>query len=145
MQVVISAVGPDHRGLADPIVHYVTGHGANIAEIQMYDHDEDRLFAMLLRMDFAQEEFDDVLIEIGAGNFVGRALGHDLQRRVGRAADHGDAHELKSEGSHLGLDHPLQAGNVRHRSCPSATNVSRTGAAGPQPQASHDVEERAAI
>ena len=58
MQVVISAVGPDHRGLADPIVHYVTGHGANIAEIQMYDHDEDRLFAMLLRMEFAREEFD---------------------------------------------------------------------------------------
>ena len=57
MQVVITAVGPDHRGLADPIVHYVTSHGANIAEIQMYDHDEERLFAMLLRMEFGEDEF----------------------------------------------------------------------------------------
>ena len=39
MQVIITAVGPDNRGLADPIVHYVTSAGANIAEIQMYDHD----------------------------------------------------------------------------------------------------------
>lgn len=51
MQIVITAVGPDHRGLADPIVHHVTGLGANIAEIQMYDHDEEALFAMLLRME----------------------------------------------------------------------------------------------
>ncbi len=57
MQVVITAVGPDHRGLADPIVHYATGQGANIAEIQMYDHDEERLFAMLLRMELPHSEF----------------------------------------------------------------------------------------
>ncbi len=57
MQVVITAVGPDHRGLADPIVHYATGQGANIAEIQMYDHDEERLFAMLLRMELPHAEF----------------------------------------------------------------------------------------
>jgi formyltetrahydrofolate deformylase len=50
MQVTITAVGPDNRGLADPIVHYVTSAGANISEIQMYDHDAERLFAMLLRM-----------------------------------------------------------------------------------------------
>lgn len=50
MQVVITAVGPDNVGLADPIVHYVTGQGASIAEIQMYDHDEAALFAMLLRI-----------------------------------------------------------------------------------------------
>ena len=31
MQVVITAVGPDHAGLADPIIHFVTGQGANIA------------------------------------------------------------------------------------------------------------------
>jgi formyltetrahydrofolate deformylase len=55
MQVVITAVGPDNRGLADPIVHYVTSAGANIAEIQMYDHDSERLFAMLLRMDWPAE------------------------------------------------------------------------------------------
>ena len=50
MQVLVTAVGPDNRGLADPIIHYVTSIGANIAEIQMYDHDAERLFAMLLRM-----------------------------------------------------------------------------------------------
>ena len=42
MQVIITAVGPDNRGLADPIVHHVTSAGANIAEIQMYDHDAER-------------------------------------------------------------------------------------------------------
>src|SRR5581483_1669555 len=55
MQVVITAVGPDNRGLADPIVHHVTSAGANIAEIQMYDHDAERVFAMLLRVDWPAE------------------------------------------------------------------------------------------
>jgi formyltetrahydrofolate deformylase len=50
-QVVITAVGPDSRGLADPIVHSVTALGANIAEIQMYDHDAERLFSMLTRIE----------------------------------------------------------------------------------------------
>jgi formyltetrahydrofolate deformylase len=53
VQVIITAVGPDNRGLADPIIHHVTGAGANIAEIQMYDHDAERVFAMLLRIDWA--------------------------------------------------------------------------------------------
>lgn len=52
MQVTITAVGPDHCGLADPIVHHVTTSGANIHEIQMYDHDSERLFAMLLRVEW---------------------------------------------------------------------------------------------
>src|SRR5438874_10750936 len=52
MQVIITAVGPDNRGLADPIVHHVTSAGANISEIQMYDHDAERIFAMLLRIDW---------------------------------------------------------------------------------------------
>ena len=52
MQVIITAVGPDNRGLADPIVHYVSSAGANISEIQMYDHDAERIFAMLLRFDW---------------------------------------------------------------------------------------------
>jgi formyltetrahydrofolate deformylase len=51
MQIIITAVGPDNVGLADPIIHYVTGQGANIAEIQMYDHDEEALFAMLCRIE----------------------------------------------------------------------------------------------
>src|SRR5690606_15321606 len=60
MQVTITAVGPDNRGLADPIIHYVTGQGANIAEIQMYDHDEERLFAMLLRIELPAERYADL-------------------------------------------------------------------------------------
>ena len=56
MQTIITAVGPDNRGLADPIIHYVTGQGANIAEIQMYDHDEEAVFAMLCRIELAAEK-----------------------------------------------------------------------------------------
>lgn len=52
MHVTITAVGPDNRGLADPIVHAVTAHGANIHEIQMYDHDSEQLFAMLVRIEW---------------------------------------------------------------------------------------------
>ena len=55
MQVSITAVGPDHRGLADPIIHHVTGAGANIYEIPLYDHDSQKLFAMLLRIDWPGE------------------------------------------------------------------------------------------
>ncbi|MCA9271203.1 MAG: formyltetrahydrofolate deformylase [Planctomycetales bacterium] len=68
MQVVITAVGPDNTGLADPIIHFVTGEGANIAEIQMYDHDEEAVFAMLCRVDLAPERFEfarSALTEIG--------------------------------------------------------------------------------
>lgn len=46
MHVTITAVGPDNRGLADPIIHYLASAGANIHEIQMYDHDTEKLFAM---------------------------------------------------------------------------------------------------
>lgn len=52
MQVTITALGPDHAGLADPIVHYVTTEGANIHEIQMYDRDAERLFAMVVRVEW---------------------------------------------------------------------------------------------
>jgi formyltetrahydrofolate deformylase len=58
MQVIITAVGPDNRGLADPIVHFVTGAGANIYEIQMYDRDSERLFAMMLRVEWPTENSD---------------------------------------------------------------------------------------
>lgn len=71
MQVIVTAVGPDNRGLADPIVHYVTSAGANIAEIQMYDHDDERLFAMLLRLDWPTDrqnvtDLRQRMLEIGA-------------------------------------------------------------------------------
>lgn len=69
MQIIVTAVGKDHRGLADPIIHHATGQGANIAEIQMYDHDEQRLFAMLLRIELPSEELAALrttLMQIGA-------------------------------------------------------------------------------
>ena len=68
MQVVITAVGPDSSGLADPIIHYVTGQGANISEIQMYDHDEEAIFAMMCRIELSDASLDSVrnaLLEIG--------------------------------------------------------------------------------
>ncbi|MEM7314010.1 MAG: formyltransferase family protein [Planctomycetota bacterium] len=60
MQVVITAVGPDNSGLADPIIHYVTQQGANIAEIQMYDHDEEQIFAMLCRVELPESAFEEL-------------------------------------------------------------------------------------
>ncbi len=68
MQIVITAVGPDNVRLADPIIHYVTGQGANISEIQMYDHDEEALFAMLIRITLPEDKLQTVraaLAEIG--------------------------------------------------------------------------------
>jgi hypothetical protein len=70
MQVTITAVGPDNRGLADPIVHHVTTAGANFAKIQMYDRDAERLVAMLLRMEWPDEQgplagLRDVMHQIG--------------------------------------------------------------------------------
>ena len=52
MEVTLTAVGPDNRGLADPIVHYVAGAGGNVHEIQMYDRDDEKLFAMLMRVEW---------------------------------------------------------------------------------------------
>ena len=57
MQITITAVGPDNVRLVDPIIHYVTGEGANIAEVQMYNHDDEALFAMLLRLDLPADRF----------------------------------------------------------------------------------------
>jgi formyltetrahydrofolate deformylase len=68
MQVVITAVGPDNRGLADPIVHHVTGMGANIAEIQMYDHDAESVFSMLTRIELDASRYDELrqaMIDVG--------------------------------------------------------------------------------
>jgi formyltetrahydrofolate deformylase len=67
MQFVITAVGPDNRGLADPIVHCVTQLGANIAEIQMFDHDEEQVFSMLTRVEMDPRQagaLDDSMADI---------------------------------------------------------------------------------
>lgn len=57
MEIVVTAVGPDNVGLADPIIHGVTQEGANIAEIQMYDHDDAAVFAMMCRANVDAQHF----------------------------------------------------------------------------------------
>ena len=64
MEIVITAVGPDNVGLADPIIHDVTSRGANIAEIQMYDHDEAALFAMMCRIHIGSDQLTPVQLEM---------------------------------------------------------------------------------
>ena len=92
MQVTITAVGPDNRGLADPIVHHVATSGANIHEIQMYDHDSEKLFAMLLRMDWPAE-YQSIANLRERMNEIGRLKGlairtwsRDEQQRLPRLA-----------------------------------------------------------
>jgi len=65
MEIVITAVGPDNVGLADPIIHDVTSRGANIAEIQMYDHDEAALFAMMCRLQIASDQLSPIQVAMG--------------------------------------------------------------------------------
>lgn len=90
MQVTITAVGPDNRGLADPIVHYVTGAGANIFEIQMYDHDSEQLFAMMMRIDWPADTqpvsvLRDHLKQIGSlRNLQVRVWSRDEHKRLPR-------------------------------------------------------------
>lgn len=60
MEIVVTAVGPDNVGLADPIIHEVTSQGASIAEIQMYDHDEAAVFAMLCRARIDERRWESI-------------------------------------------------------------------------------------
>lgn len=94
MEIVITAVGPDHEGLADPIVHHVTAAGANITEIQMYDHRENHLFAMLLRMTWELDAQQDHTLENLRA--VMRAIGeaHGLSIRVWSAEERADRPNL---------------------------------------------------
>ncbi|HIF00540.1 MAG TPA: formyltetrahydrofolate deformylase [Planctomycetes bacterium] len=92
MQVTITAVGPDNKGLADPIIHYVSGAGANIYEIQMYDRDTEHLFAMLMRIDWPEDitsvaKLRSHLQEIGLGRGLEvRVWARDEHRRLPRLA-----------------------------------------------------------
>ncbi|QDT16524.1 formyltetrahydrofolate deformylase [Alienimonas californiensis] len=61
MHAVVTAVGPDNRGLADPIIHHLTSAGANLHEIQMYDRDQEHLFAMLVRAEWENDADSAVL------------------------------------------------------------------------------------
>lgn len=68
MEIVVTAVGPDNVGLADPIIHEVTSQGASIAEIQMYDHDEAAVFAMMCRLNIDASRLESVrsqMLQIG--------------------------------------------------------------------------------
>ncbi len=60
MEIVVTAVGPDNVGLADPIIHELTGQGASIAEIQMYDHDEAAVFAMMCRLNINASRWNSI-------------------------------------------------------------------------------------
>ena len=60
MEIVVTAVGPDNVGLADPIIHELTSQGANIAEIQMYDHDEAAVFAMMCRVEVDAQRWEGI-------------------------------------------------------------------------------------
>ena len=69
MEIVVTAVGPDNVGLADPIIHEVTRQGASISEIQMYDHDEAAVFAMMCRMNIDASHWESIrasMLEIGS-------------------------------------------------------------------------------
>lgn len=90
MEIVITAVGPDNIGLADPIIHEITGRGANIAEIQMYDHDEAAVFAMMCRIQVDPSQFapiHQVMQEIGSKKGLEiRTWSPDLRRTKPRLA-----------------------------------------------------------
>ncbi|GAB5405934.1 MAG: formyltransferase family protein [Aureliella sp.] len=64
MEIVVTAVGPDNVGLADPIIHGLTGRGGSIAEIQMYDHDEAHVFAMMCRANIEPEQWENARSEM---------------------------------------------------------------------------------
>ena len=89
MEVVITALGPDNVGLADPIIHYVTGQGARIAEIQMYDHDEEQLFAMLCRISIDPAHFEmlqSAMHQIGQHTSLAIRVWSPDRRKVPRLA-----------------------------------------------------------
>ncbi|MFM7927845.1 MAG: formyltetrahydrofolate deformylase, partial [Pirellula sp.] len=75
MEVVITAVGPDNVGLADPIIHDVTSRGANIAEIQMYDHDEAAVFAMMCRLNIEASKYPGLVEKMAS-------IAHDKELEI---------------------------------------------------------------
>jgi formyltetrahydrofolate deformylase len=75
MEMVVTAVGPDNVGLADPIIHEATRQGASIAEIQMYDHDEAAVFAMMCRINIDSSHWDSLRQNLKAiGNSKGLSV-----------------------------------------------------------------------
>ena len=76
MEIVVTAVGPDNVGLCDPIIHEVTSQGANIAEIQMYDHDEAAVFAMMCRVQIDSQRWPSI---VSAMNAIGDRTGLSIR------------------------------------------------------------------
>jgi formyltetrahydrofolate deformylase len=67
-------------------VHFVTGSGANIHEIQMYDHDSEQLFAMLLRVEWPGPPGSVVELR-GQMDEIGRSKGLSLRTWSRDASD----------------------------------------------------------
>ena len=125
MEVIITAIGDDHIGLADPLIHYVTGEGANISEIQMYDHDDVALFAMLLRIELDRSKWNglsEALTEIGRRKGLSvRVWTPDMTERKARLAvcttyrvEPAQAVLAAVDESILPADVPLMIGNRDH-------------------------------
>lgn len=90
MEIVVTAVGPDNVGLADPIIHEITAQGASIAEIQMYDHDEAGVFAMMCRLNIDAVHWSSLrgeMLKIGADKGLSvRVWTPDVEPRKARLA-----------------------------------------------------------
>lgn len=88
MEIVVTAVGPDNVGLADPIIHEATLQGASIAEIQMYDHDEAGVFAMICRLNINADHWKSIqasMRAIGSAKKLSvRVWSPDLPAQQGR-------------------------------------------------------------
>lgn len=76
MEIVVTAVGPDNTGLADPIIHEVTRQGASIGEIQMYDHDEAAVFAMMCRLKIDASHWESIRAEMRS---IGKQTGLSIR------------------------------------------------------------------
>jgi formyltetrahydrofolate deformylase len=78
MRVVVTAVGPNNWGLADPILHYITSVGATIGEIQMYDHPAEGVFALMLRCQWPgrSDTLDDLRARMAV---IGREKGLSIR------------------------------------------------------------------
>ena len=105
MLTILTATGPDNVGLADPIVHHVTAAGANITELQSYDHDRERLFAMVMRMDWP----------------AGRVPVAELRARMNVIGRDGDSSRLP-EDRFIGLSVPLPKPRTTPRPHPQPPN-----------------------
>ena len=117
MEIIITAVGPDHKGLADPIVHHVTEIGANISEIQMFDHREEAIFAMMLRMDWDIQSNDEAIEKL-RGVMTQIAANKELSIRVWSPDERADKPNIAICVTHrleppLAILHAIKSGELK--------------------------------